>query len=186
MKKLILLALTLCFVPMVKAQTNQTTLDEVLAKFGGTPTNYALVPYMTYAPKAKTKIGGGAEVAYNFNQYVGMSLGLDWLGQFSLVSETLPWGSPFIQPRLSSQTSSPRHSFRLASPRPTRAPASSTGTRAPQPRSATTSSLGIYGKGNSLPAQPGDSGLTSGQPTAGRAITSSLAGRKDSDYVWIR
>ena len=95
MKKLILLALTLCFVPMVKAQTNQTTLDEVLAKFGGTPTNYALVPYMTYAPKAKTKIGGGAEVAYNFNQYVGMSLALDWLGQFSLVSGNVTLGLPF-------------------------------------------------------------------------------------------
>ena len=41
------------------------------------------------------KIGGGAEVAYNFNQYVGMSLGLDWLGQFSLVSGNVTLGLPF-------------------------------------------------------------------------------------------
>jgi hypothetical protein len=49
-------------------------------------TNYAIVPYATYAPKAPTKIGGGALIIYNVNNYVGAGLGVDWLGGFSMVS----------------------------------------------------------------------------------------------------
>lgn len=52
------------------------------------PTNYAIEPYLTYAPnnKAKDYIGGGVLALYNFNQYVGAGLGADYLGRFSLVS----------------------------------------------------------------------------------------------------
>lgn len=51
-------------------------------------TNYAFEPYATYAPGAAkgSKIGGGLFAAYNINDYVGAGLGLDYLGQFSIVS----------------------------------------------------------------------------------------------------
>ena len=49
-------------------------------------TNYAIAPYLTYAPKAPTKFGGGILGIYNVNNYVGAAIGLDWLGGFSLVS----------------------------------------------------------------------------------------------------
>jgi len=49
-------------------------------------TNYAFEPYATYAPNLKTKIGGGVLAIYNVNDYLGAGLGIDWLGQFSLVS----------------------------------------------------------------------------------------------------
>jgi hypothetical protein len=52
-------------------------------------TNYALAGYLTYAPKAPTKIGGGAFLAYNLNKYVAPGLGVDWLGGFSMVSGQL-------------------------------------------------------------------------------------------------
>lgn len=51
-----------------------------------TATNYAIEPYMTYAPSAKDKVGGGIFAAYNISKYIGTGLGLDYLGQFSLVS----------------------------------------------------------------------------------------------------
>ena len=49
-------------------------------------TNFAIAPYATYAPKAPTKIGGGALFVYNANNYVGAGIGVDWLGGFSMVS----------------------------------------------------------------------------------------------------
>ena len=49
-------------------------------------TNYLIAPYGTYAPNAPTKYGGGLIAVYNVNNYVGLGLGLDWLGQFTLVS----------------------------------------------------------------------------------------------------
>ena len=96
MKKLILLlpCLSLLLLSQVEAQTNQTTLDQII-KLVGSPTNYAIEPYLTYAPSAKTKVGGGALMADNFNQYVGLGLGVDWLGQFSLVSGNVTLSLPF-------------------------------------------------------------------------------------------
>lgn len=51
-------------------------------------TNWAAVPYLTYAPDIQSdhKVGGGLLALYNVNEYVGAGLGLDWLGQFNLVS----------------------------------------------------------------------------------------------------
>jgi hypothetical protein len=51
-------------------------------------TNYAIEPYLTYAPKnaAGDNFGAGVLAVYNLNDYVGAGLGVDYLGQFSLVS----------------------------------------------------------------------------------------------------
>ena len=53
-----------------------------------TATNYAFEPYLTYAPSAPSgnQIGGGVFACYNVSKFVGTGLGLDYLGQFSLVS----------------------------------------------------------------------------------------------------
>jgi hypothetical protein len=53
-----------------------------------TATNYAVEPYLTYAPEAPggNRIGGGAFIAYNLGKYLGTGLSFDYLGQFSLVS----------------------------------------------------------------------------------------------------
>lgn len=53
-----------------------------------TATNYAVEPYLTYAPSAPSgnQIGGGAFLCYNVSTFVGTGLGVDYLGQFSLVS----------------------------------------------------------------------------------------------------
>jgi hypothetical protein len=50
--------------------------------------NYSVEPYLTYAPKnaANANFGGGILAIYNLNSYVGAGLGVDYLGQFSLVS----------------------------------------------------------------------------------------------------
>lgn len=65
-------------------------LQQVYDALKGVPlmnlTNYSIDPYATYAPKAPTKVGGGLLALYNVNDYVGAGLGVDWLGQFSLVS----------------------------------------------------------------------------------------------------
>jgi hypothetical protein len=51
-------------------------------------TNWSIDPYATYAPNVAkgSKIGGGLFLTYNVNQYVGAGLGVDYLGQFSIVS----------------------------------------------------------------------------------------------------
>jgi hypothetical protein len=51
-------------------------------------TNWAFVPYATYAPNTKKGDlwGAGALVAYNINPYVGAGFGVDYLGRFSLLS----------------------------------------------------------------------------------------------------
>jgi len=59
-------------------------------------TNYAVALYGTYAPSAATKEGGGVLAVYNIPSLtsvstngamgVGMALGFDWLGGWSLVS----------------------------------------------------------------------------------------------------
>ena len=55
-------------------------------------TNYSVAPYLTYAPQAKDKVGGGFLAVYDVPQLtgtlggIGTALGMDWLGQWSLVS----------------------------------------------------------------------------------------------------
>jgi len=55
-------------------------------------TNWAVAPYLTYAPSSKNNFGGGALAIYNVPQLsgslgaVGAALGADWLGSWSLVS----------------------------------------------------------------------------------------------------
>lgn len=51
-------------------------------------TNYSVEPYLTYAPNApkSDRIGGGILAVYNVNNYVGAGLGVDYLGEFNLVS----------------------------------------------------------------------------------------------------
>lgn len=103
----ILLSLALCF--STKAQTNVNQVPNLLGTngpitFSGAvgqvwnaftssdimqATNYALAPYLTYAPKAPEKVGGGILAIYNVNNYVGAAMGVDYLGSFSLVSGNL-------------------------------------------------------------------------------------------------
>ena len=71
-----------------------TTLDQIIALVGS-PTNYAVAPYATYAPNAPSKWGGGIMGVYDVNQNVGLGLGLDWLGSFSLVNANLTLQAPF-------------------------------------------------------------------------------------------
>lgn len=49
-------------------------------------TNYAIEPYFTYAPKLPVKAGAGVLAVYNLNSYIGAGLGVDYLGQLSLIS----------------------------------------------------------------------------------------------------
>ena len=55
-------------------------------------TNWAVAPYLTYAPSAADHVGAGVLAIYNMPQLssslgqVGAALGADWLGSWSLVS----------------------------------------------------------------------------------------------------
>ena len=103
MKKLFLIAFVLAlFYFGAKAQTatNVTEVPDLIPTNGtlGTiftavetsgllsATNYSFDPYGTYSPKSPQKWGGGFLVTYDVNNYVGLALGVDYLGQFSLVS----------------------------------------------------------------------------------------------------
>lgn len=100
---------SLLFTPSARAQINAsnivnqvttnatqaTALDNAITALGFGITNYTVDPYVTYAPNAPTKIGGGILGIYNFNQNAGAGIGLDWLGQFSLVSGNLTLKAPF-------------------------------------------------------------------------------------------
>lgn len=110
MKKLIaviMLALALA-TPVVQAQTNDATnsvtvtnssnnvWEQTLAAFTweslASITNWAIEPYLTYAPDIKgtsSKVGGGALILYNLNNYMAGGVGIDYLGQFSLFSGNL-------------------------------------------------------------------------------------------------
>ena len=53
-----------------------------------TATNYAAEAYLTYmqsAPKGD-RIGGGLLIVYDISAHIGTALGVDYLGQFSLIS----------------------------------------------------------------------------------------------------
>jgi len=91
MKKLILSALTaiaLCL--PAQAQTNTspkllgflTDLGSGLAK----ATNWTVAPYLTYAPDAPRKYGGGLLAVYDVTENIGVGSGIDWLGSFNLIS----------------------------------------------------------------------------------------------------
>jgi hypothetical protein len=106
--KILTLTITLMFAAFVlgaRAQTNSvasatnaplptiagglTQIYDALAGSGlTTATNYAVEPYLTYAPDAPSgnRVGGGALIVYNVSTFVGAGLGVDYLGQFSLVS----------------------------------------------------------------------------------------------------
>jgi hypothetical protein len=103
----VLAALTFGLLPSASGQTNTNTATAATSTnapsiSGGlteiwnaidssgltTATNYAVEPYLTYAPNAPggNKIGGGVFAAYNVNKFLGTGLGFDYLGQLSLVS----------------------------------------------------------------------------------------------------
>jgi len=66
-----------------------TEIYDALATSGlATATNYAMEPYLTYAPNAPSgnRVGGGALMIYNVRAFTGAGLGVDYLGRFSLVS----------------------------------------------------------------------------------------------------
>lgn len=76
----------------------RTALDNAIAALGLSITNWSVDPYATYAPSApggSSKFGGGLFACYDFNSYAGAGLGLDWLGQFSLVSGDIQLKAPF-------------------------------------------------------------------------------------------
>lgn len=75
--------------------TNETTTDHIIDLLSGSKTNLAFEAYGTIAPKAPTKIGGGAALEYNFTDYVGGMVALDWLGSFNLVSGSVTLQAPF-------------------------------------------------------------------------------------------
>lgn len=66
--------------------SSPTNIFESAVADAQSATNFGAVIYGTYAPEAPTQFGAGALAVYNFNNYVGAGLGLDWLGTFSLVS----------------------------------------------------------------------------------------------------
>lgn len=66
--------------------TNSSSLLEDISNGLGSISNWVVSPYATYADSAPKHFGGGIIALYNFNQYVGTGPGVDWLGEFNLVS----------------------------------------------------------------------------------------------------
>lgn len=64
-------------------------------------TNWGIVPYASIgADKAnKSKVGGGILALYNFNQFVGTGIGVDYLGTLTMVSANVQLELP-LQPFL--------------------------------------------------------------------------------------
>lgn len=88
MKKLLTTLTVLLACLSLRAQTNDPVTGSFLDKLAvlGSITNWTVAPYVTIAPDAPTKFGGGIIGFYNFNNYVGAGPGIDWLGGFNLVS----------------------------------------------------------------------------------------------------
>lgn len=88
-------ASVLALAAVARAQTNpppsRNILSDLAADLGGV-TNWIVAPYATYAPDAPTKFGGGILALYNFNNYIGAGPGIDWLGEFNLVSANVSLG----------------------------------------------------------------------------------------------
>jgi len=74
--------------PAMNAPPSSGFLEDLAAGLASV-TNWVVAPYGTYAPDAPTKYGGGIIGFYNINQYVGAGPGVDWLGDFNLVSANL-------------------------------------------------------------------------------------------------
>lgn len=100
MKNIITSLVAIAFAATVHAQDNTppqsatpepqvSKLDLSLFQPLLTASNWTVCPYITYAPSAPTKFGGGTLIIYNINKVVGGGVGLDWLGHFSLVSGNL-------------------------------------------------------------------------------------------------
>ena len=99
-KTLAIIGLVAFLATSATAQTNtappdssmlKQTLDSMsLAKISSI-SNWAVEPYLTYAPSLKSghKYGAGVLVIYNINNYLGGAVGVDYLGQFSLLSANL-------------------------------------------------------------------------------------------------
>lgn len=91
-KLALLTAALLALASIARAQTDTNTPPPSSGFFNdlvndlGAITNWSAAPYITYAPNAPTKVGGGALLLYNLNNYVGAGPGIDWLGDFNLVS----------------------------------------------------------------------------------------------------
>ena len=74
--------------------TNQPTISaglteiyQAIAQSGlATATNYAVEPYLTYAPSLPTKFGGGVLAVYNVDRLIGLGLGADYCGTFTMIS----------------------------------------------------------------------------------------------------
>jgi hypothetical protein len=106
MKKLLTLLFFVSLLGVSQAQTTAPApsisggLTEIWQAFStsglATATNYAVEPYITYAPSAPkgAQVGGGVFIAYNVNDYLGAGLGVDYLGQFSLVSANVQLKMP--------------------------------------------------------------------------------------------
>lgn len=95
MKKLLIAITGALLLGAVSLRAQTTLFDNVLTNFVGA-TNWAIEPYFTYAPKSpSSKVGGGVLVGYDFTQNIGLALGLDYLGQLSLVSGNVTVQAPF-------------------------------------------------------------------------------------------
>jgi hypothetical protein len=78
--------------------TQQTALDRAIQALDIGITNYSVNLYATYAPqvpKGDSKLGGGILGLYDFNENAGLGIGVDWLGQVSLVSGDVQLRAPF-------------------------------------------------------------------------------------------
>ena len=63
--------------------------------FNQLPTNkWTVAPYVTYAPSALKKIGGGVFIAYKVNNNVSAGAGLDYLGNLTMPSGQLNFQVP--------------------------------------------------------------------------------------------
>ena len=80
-KLIVILTITLALASSSMAQLTNIEKSGVLKS-----TNYSVDPYLTYAPKAPQKVGGGVLAVYNVNQYVGTAIGIDYLGNFNMIS----------------------------------------------------------------------------------------------------
>jgi hypothetical protein len=95
-KSLIAAAACLLLAGAARAQTNQF-LTDIQTSGLLTATNYSFEIYGTYAPKLPKHIGAGVLAIYNVNNYVGVGLGGDELGRFSILSANATLQLP-IQP----------------------------------------------------------------------------------------
>lgn len=91
MKKLLTTLFIVAATFLASAQTPPPTPSGVLGQVWSdlsTATNIAVVPYAAYGLN-NHKLGGGVLGLYNFNNYVGAGIGVDYVGEFSMVSANI-------------------------------------------------------------------------------------------------